>query len=135
PQEQEKVKGEGAIKGGVISGVDAVTLGATKFITGATARAVERATTKTLADNGVDVANAAARKAALETPEIAAQVKTARELAQKASDKLGKKIARTGGGLALETIGEGVGEYLGEFAATGKGDVVDAVVESLAGLS
>jgi hypothetical protein len=134
-EEQSRVKGEGAIKGTVLTGVDTLTLGATKFITGATARAVEKATVKTLTDKGVDVANEAAVKTAMADPAIMATVNEARTLAAKASDKLGKKIARTGGALALETIGEGVGEFVGEFAATGKASMVDAVVESLAGLS
>ena len=135
PEEQSRVKGEGAIKGTAVSTVDALTLGATKFITGASRRAVETATMKTLADKGVDVADAAAVKAAMADPAVMASVNSARKLAAEASDKLGKKIARTGGAIALETIGEGVGEYVGEFAATGKANAVDAVVESLAGLS
>jgi hypothetical protein len=134
PEEQSRVRREGLTKGGVITGVDAATLGVTKFITGTTRRAVERATTKALTDSGVDVANAAARKAAMETPEIAEKVKAAQELAQKGADALGKRLARTGGAVALETIGEGAGEYLGELAATGKANAVDAVVEGFAGL-
>jgi hypothetical protein len=134
PEEQSRVRREGLTKGGVITGVDALTLGATKFITGTTRRAVERATTKTLVDNGVDVTNAAARKAALQTPEIADKIRAAQELAQKGATTLGKRLARTGGAAALETIGEGAGEYLGELAATGKANAVDAVVEGFAGL-
>ena len=134
PEEQSRVKREGLTKGAVITGVDAAALGVTKFITGTTRRAVERATTKTLADNGVDITNAAARKAALETPEIADAVKAAQNLAKEGADKLGKRLARTGGAVALETIGEGAGEYLGELAATGMANAVDAVVEGFAGL-
>ena len=34
--------------------------------------------------------------------------------------------------MALETASEGIGEYAGEYAATGKkGDVVDATIEAL----
>lgn len=135
PEAQERVKGEGAIKGGVITGVDTLTLGATKFITGASRRAVEAATKKTLADQGVDVADAAAVKAAMADPAVLATVNEARKLAADASSTLGKRIAQTGGALALETIGEGVGEYVGEFAATGKADMVDAVLESISSLS
>src|SRR5687768_12225975 len=64
PEEQSRVRKEGLVKGGVITGIDALSLGATKFITNSSRRAVERATIKTLADNGVDVASAAARRAA-----------------------------------------------------------------------
>lgn len=134
PEEQSRARREGLVKGGVITGVDAATLGVTKWITGTTRRAVERATIKTLSDKGIDVTNAAARKAAMETPEIADAVKSAQELAQKSATTLGKRLARTGGAAALETIGEGAGEYLGEMAATGKANTVDAVIEGFAGL-
>lgn len=134
-EEQDRVTREGTIKAAGVTAVDTLTLGATKFITGATARAMERATVKTLTDKGVDLTDAAAMMAARSNPEIVAQVQYAQKLAKEASDKLGKRIARAGGAVALETIGEGAGEYLGEFAATGKADVVDAVVESFAGLS
>ncbi len=134
PEEQSRVRREGLTKGATITGVDALTLGATNWITGTARRAVERATVKTLTDKGVDVTNAAARKAAMETPEIADAVKSAQELAKDGANKLGKRLARTGGAVALETIGEGAGEYLGELAATGKANAVDAVVEGFAGL-
>src|SRR5687768_10716393 len=134
PEEQSRVRQEGLVKGGIITGIDAATLGVTKFITNTTRRAVERATVKTLADNGIDVTSAAARRAAMETPEIAESVKTAQELAKQGASKLGNRLARTGGAVALETIGEGAGEYLGELAATGKANAIDAVVEGFAGL-
>lgn len=134
PEEQSRVRREGLVKGGVITGVDAVTLGATKFITNTSRRAVERATTKALADRGVDITSEAARKAAMKTPEIADAVKEAQELARQGAETLGKRLAVTGGAAALETIGEGAGEYLGELAATGKANAVDAVIEGFAGL-
>lgn len=134
PAEQRGVLEEGAIKGGVITGVDASTLGLTNFIMGTTARAVERATVKTLADHGVDVSNKAAVLAASKNPAIVAAVQSSQKLAQTASDTLGKKLARVGGATGLETVGEGAGEYLGEMAATGKADKVDAVIEALSSL-
>lgn len=134
PDEQSRVRREGLTKGAIITGVDALTLGATKFITNTTRRAVERATIKTLADNGIDVTSAAARRAAMETPEIAEAVKSAQTLAKDGASKLGTRLAQTGGAVALETIGEGAGEYLGELAATGKANAVDAVIEGFAGL-
>lgn len=133
PKEQSRVRREGLIKGGVITGVDAATLGVTKFITNTSRRAVERATMKTLADNGVDVTNAAARRAAMETPEIAEAVTAAQSMARSGAERLGNRIAQTGGAIALETIGEGAGEYLGELAATGRANAVDAVIEGFAG--
>src|SRR5687768_5586330 len=134
PEEQSRVRQEGLVKGGIITGIDAATLGVTKFITNTTRRAVERATVKTLADNGIDVTSAAARRAAMETPEIAESVKTAQELARKGAETLGKRLAATGGAVALETVGEGAGEYLGELAATGRADALEAVIEGFAGL-
>lgn len=134
PKEQGRVRREGLVKGGVITGVDAATLGATKFITNTSRRAVEHATTKALADRGVDITSEAARKAAMKTPEIAEAVKEAQELARRGAETLGKRLATTGGAVALETIGEGAGEFLGELAATGKANAVDAVIEGFAGL-
>ncbi|MEO9231643.1 MAG: LPD38 domain-containing protein [Devosia sp.] len=134
PEEFSRVRREGLTKGAAITGVDALTLGATKWITGTTKRAVERATTKTLTDRGVDITSDAARKAAMETPEIADAVKAAQTLAKDGANKLGSRLARGGGAVALETVGEGAGEYLGELAATGKANAVDAVVEGFAGL-
>jgi hypothetical protein len=133
PEEQSRVLKEGAIKGGVITGIDAATLGFTNFITGTTRRAVERATAKTLADHGVDVTSKAAVEAAAKNPAIAESVKSAQELAAKASTTLGKRVARVGA-TGLETVGEGAGEYLGEMAATGKADKVDAVIEAFSSL-
>jgi conjugative element/phage-associated large polyvalent protein/ADP-ribosyltransferase-like protein len=134
PEEQGRVMKEGAIKGGVITGVDAATLGMTNFIMGTTRRAVERATVKTLTDSGVDVTNKAAVLAASKSPEISQAVKAAQDTAQKASTTLGKNLAKVGGATALETVGEGAGEYLGEYAATGKADKVDAVIEAFSSL-
>ncbi|SFU61555.1 hypothetical protein [Nitrosospira multiformis] len=71
----------------------------------------------------------------METPEIAEAVKSAQELAKQGAETLGKRLAQTGGAVALETIGEGAGEYLGELAATGKANALDAVIEGFAGLS
>jgi hypothetical protein len=134
PEEQSRVRREGLTKGAVITGVDAATLGITNFITGTTRRAVERATIKTLADHGVDVASDVARRAAMKTPAIATAVKTAQELAEEGAKKLGTRLAQSGGAVALETVGEGAGEYLGELAATGKADAIEAVIEGFAGL-
>lgn len=125
---------EGATKAGVITGVDIATLGVSKWITGATARAVERATTRTLADAGVDVTNEVAVLAARRKPEIVEAVRQAQQAAVKTTSTFGQKAARAGGALALETAGEGLGEYLGELAATGQGDMVDAVLESVLSL-
>lgn len=80
PAEQSRVLKEGAIKGGVITGIDAATLGLTNFIMGTTRRAVERATLKTLTDRGIDVTSEAAREAALKNPAIVKAVREAQDL-------------------------------------------------------
>jgi hypothetical protein len=97
PSERNDALQEGAIKGAVITGVDAATLG----LGGKLAKTLNRA-------------GAAGSRSA---------------------PGLGTRAAQLGTGVALETVGEGTGEYLGELAATGKPDIYDAVLESAAGLS
>lgn len=138
PEEMAQVKREGAIKGGVITAVDGVTLGLGGAVSGAMQRttrtALEAATRKALTDNGVDVASEAAVLAARSNPAISSAVRTAQESAVKASDTLKRRAAEAGTLLAMESVGEGVGEYLGELAATGEGNVTDAALESLLSL-
>lgn len=126
---------EGAVKGAVITGVDAFTLGLGGKVASTLNRtattAVETATRKALLDRGVDVADEAAVLAAKSNPETFAAVRAAQENAIKATDTLKRKAAQGGTLFAMETVGEGVGEYLGEMAATGEGSVPDAVMESL----
>lgn len=132
--ERSQVLQEGAVKGAVLTGVDAVTLGASKFVLGATNRAVEQATRRALVDSGVDVADAAAVQAARQAPEIVQAVQAAQKQAIATSNRLAPKMARGAAALGLETTGEGLGEYLGELAATGQGDMADAVLEAFLGL-
>lgn len=135
PEEMDQVKREGAIKGGVITGVDAITLGVGGKVAGAMQRtvstAMESATRKALIDRGVDVADQAAVLAARNDPAISAAVRAAQESAVKATDTLKRRAAEAGTLMSMETVGEGVGEYLGELAATGEGNITDAVLESL----
>lgn len=136
--ERSQAISEGAIKGGVITGVDALTLGAGGKLASAlqrtTSSAMESATRKVLLDRGVDLADNAAVQAARGNPEIATAVRAAQESARQVTDKFGKRLAVGGTLLGMETVGEGVGEYLGELAATGEGNVPDAVLESLLSL-
>lgn len=138
PEEMAQARSEGAIKGGVITGIDALTLGVGGKVASTLQRtsttAIEAATRKALVDRGVDIADEAAVLAARSNPEIAGAVRAAQENARKATDKLGKRLAVGGTVLSLETVGEGVGEYLGELAATGEGNVPDAVLEGLLSL-
>ncbi len=135
PEEMAQVKREGAVKGGVITAVDAATLGVGGKVAGAmqrtTATALETATRKALVDRGVDVADEAAVLAARQSPEISAAVRAAQDSAVKATDTLRRRAAEAGTLMSMETVGEGLGEYLGELAATGEGNIPDAVLESL----
>jgi len=130
---------EGAVKGGVITAVDAVTLGAggklAKTLGKPAIEAGARAEARVLADAGVDMASRASIEKALADPAIRVAAKAAGQSAAKAASTTGSKAAAAGTGLALETVGEGAGEYLGELAATGKADVYDAVLEAAAGLT
>lgn len=159
---------EGAVKGGVITAVDVVMFGTSKWWFGATSRAVEKATAKALADRGIDVAAAtsavkmaqaealaaskglpkdqvlknvteatvdAMRRTGLSDDAIVMAVKEAQDNAIKLSNSVAKRAKRFGGAVALETVGEGVGEYLGELAATGQAKPTEAVMEAIAGLT
>jgi len=135
PAERDAIKKEGAIKGGVVTALDAATLGVTKWITGTTARAVERATIKTLTDRGVNVADRAAVEAARANPDILRAVQQSADLAKAGVNTLGKKIGRGTAALGVESLGEGAGEYLGEYAATGEADKMEALIEAFSSLS
>jgi hypothetical protein len=131
---------EGAVKGGVITGVDAVTLGAgnvlAKSFGKAAINAGARAEARVLADAGVDLTSRTAIEVALAAnPALRETAKAAGEAAAKSASTVGAKASAAGTGLTLETAGEGTGEYLGELAATGEANVYDAVMESAAGFS
>ena len=130
---------EGAKKAAVITGVDALTFGAGKLATRAfvapAVRAGARAEAKVLVDAGVDITDGASIAAALANNELRAAAKAAGEAAAKAASSTARRVGNAATGLAMETGGEGVGEYYGEEAATGNGDVYDAALESISSLS
>ena len=136
--ESSEATSEGAIKGGVIGAVDAATMG----LSGALMRklgkpAIEAgamAEAKVLMNAGVDVTQPAQIIKALQDPTLRAAAQAAGKDAAKVATTAGQKIAMAGTGLGLETTSEGVGEYFGELAATGKGNVADAVLESMMGM-
>lgn len=134
PEERSQVVREGATKGAAVTAVDALTLGVSKWVTGAGRRAVESATQRALANAGVDIADRAAVMAARSDPVITTAVRSAQGEALKATETLTRRVARGGAALGLESFGEGLGEYLGELAATGKADTVDAVLEGMLSL-
>jgi len=134
PEERNQVMKEGAIKGGVITAVDMATMGGTKFITGAGRRALFQAEAATLRKHGIDATNRAAVEAAKADAKIATEVQQAQQHALAMTNTLAKRAGRGTAAIGLESIGEGVGEYLGEYAATGEADKTEAVLEGLLSL-
>jgi len=137
--ERSEALTEGATKGAVITGVDALNLGVggkvAKSLNKAAIEAGARAEARVLADAGVDLTSRAAIEKALTEPALREVAQAAGKQAAKQASTLGSKAATAGTGMAMETVGEGAGEYLGELAATGKADVYDAVMEAAAGLT
>lgn len=134
PDERLEALDEGLQKGAIIAGIDAATFGATKWLTGAASRAMERATITTLEREGIDVTDKTAVELARQRPEIVDKVQAAQKEALQGVSTLGQKTARGTSEVALQTIGEGAGEYIGELVATGHGDKVEAFIEAFAGL-
>ncbi|MDY0190711.1 MAG: LPD38 domain-containing protein [Desulfuromonas sp.] len=138
PDEQSAAMTEGAKKAGAITAVDALTFGIGGKISSTMRRtaenAVEAATRKTLIDAGVDISDATAVSAARSSQQLAKSVSEAQQNAAKIADSLRKRAAEAGVLLTVETIGEGLGEYLGELAATGQASVSEAVLESFLSL-
>jgi hypothetical protein len=131
---------EGSVKGGVITAVDAATLGAgrgvARLFNKTAIEAGARAEARVLADAGVDVTSRAAIERSLAAdPVLRATAQEAGKVAAQSASKIGSRAATGGTLLGMETVGEGAGEYLGELAATGKADKYDAVMEAMAGLS
>lgn len=138
PEEMSKTKKEGAVKAGVITGIDALTLGVGGKISSSMQRTVgksiDSATRKALLDAGVDISDAAALAAARSNPVIAKKVAEAQQNAAKISDTLRRRGVELGTLLTVESVGEGLGEYLGELAATGEASIPEAVLESFLSL-
>ena len=122
---------QGAVKGGVITGVDALTMGANRFMFGAPGRAVERAVTDKLVEEGVDVANPLAVKAGLANKEFLKKVTPDAEQAFSRAMATSRRVKRGAGALGLESAGEGVGEYMGSTAAGLDASFTEAALESL----
>lgn len=137
-QDKDDTIRESAIKGAVLTGVDAATLKLGSAIMkrlGSTAvREGAKAEAKVLMDAGVDMSSTTTINAALKSsPELFQAARLAGEKAAVGALSRSKKAGIVGTGLTMETAGEGVGEYAGEYAATGKADVVDATIEALSG--
>jgi len=130
---------EGAIKAGVITAIDAATFklggAAAGLFNRSAVKAGARAEAKVLADAGVDITDARAIAASLQNPALKTAAATAGTQAAKAATTMANRASRATGLLTMESVGEGAGEYWGEEAATGKGNVHDAAAEALAGFS
>jgi hypothetical protein len=83
--------------------------------------AVEQATARAMAREG------------LTDPKLIDAIRTAQTTALAGVNTVARKAGRGSGALGLESVGEGLGEYLGELAATGEASPTDAVMEALAG--
>lgn len=123
------IQGEAARKGVTQGVLDAALTAVGGSIA---ARPWTGARTKALVDQGVDVANAAAVKAALADPAKRAAIQAA-EKANRAAIPLSRKAGAVAAGAGIDTLGEGVGEYAGMTAATGEGSVGEAALESIYG--
>lgn len=140
PQERTEAIEEGAVKAGVITAVDAATfkLGgaiASSLNKGAI-RAGARAEAKVLADAGINIADGAEIVAVLaKNPALRKTAIEAGEKAAKAASSTASRIGAAGTLLTTETLGEGVGEYGGELAATGQADPYDAALEAISSFS
>jgi len=138
--EAQAAKEQGAVKGGVITAVDAATLGVgrgiARTLNGAAIKAGARAEAKVLADAGINISNGAEIVEALaKNPALR---ESARQAGQAAASEASRLTARVGTAATLgatETFGEGAGEYLGDLAATGEANPYDAATEAIAGFA
>lgn len=126
----DKVLEEGAKKGLTVAAVD----GLASAIGGA---AVMRpmlkfraAHEKVLRGMGVDLANAAAVRAATKTPQYMGAIKPFRDELV-AANTVGQNAMRGAAAFTAETFGEGMGEYAGEVVATGEGNFNEAALEAV----
>jgi N12 class adenine-specific DNA methylase len=118
--------GQALTKGAIIGLVDTITAGtAGKLLTGPARAASERA----LTSMGVNMADKAAVKLAMDTPEFAAKI--AGDTVYQASKAGAGNIARNVTAAGLDPLGEGVGEFVGEGMATGDWSVKEAAVEAI----
>lgn len=135
PMERATTLLEGAEKGGIISAIDLATFGGTKWLTSTAARAMEAATVRTLEQEGVDVSSRTAIEEARKNPALVEKVRQSQQTAVQGVNSLAQRAGRGAAEATLESVGEGAGEYLGELAASGKGDKMEAFLEAFAGLS
>jgi ribosomal protein S18 acetylase RimI-like enzyme len=146
------IPGVGTATGGAI-GVGVGFLGGT-FL-GGTVTEIAAYIDGELQQKGVDVTNKAQLLEALQDEKLMESIRSEAErkgLTTAAIDTLfagfggrfargiskgtgvGEKVARRGGDIAVESVGESVGEAGGQYAATGEVDIKDAVLEGVTGI-
>jgi hypothetical protein len=116
---------DNAIKSGVIGAVDTASLGMAGAFMNAPLKA---ATGRALSTAGVDIADTVAVQAAMKTPAIRQAIL---QDAEYLASKQGSNLIQSAGLIAGEMGSEGVGEYLGQWAATGDQNAKDAVLEGI----
>lgn len=128
---------KGFKKGGVITGVDVATMGATKMMFAPAFRAAEKASqdaiSGVLKSAGVNPFDDIAVKTAIsESPELMRAVRQAgARAATEAAPKGLKNVGLHSTAMSLDMIGEGTGEYVGSVVAGLDASLTDAVMESL----
>lgn len=130
PEEMDRIKTAGAIKGTVTGAADLLTLGINRWMMGIPGRAANRAAIGALSDLGVDVADKAAVEMALRVPTLrdAAASAATRALEPYAAGWRGVGLGATG--LGIEMFGEGAGEYGGTLAAGNEPSPTEALLEA-----
>lgn len=136
--ERNQAVKEGAVKSGVITTVEGLTMGLgkglSKTVFSGPAKAGAAAEARVLAQAGVDITKPEEIVKALAIPQLREQATAAGKTAAKAASSVKSRSAQAGGNLALQSLGEGGGEYLGTMAATGEGDKYDAILEAFSSI-
>lgn len=130
-----------AVEAATIRTIEAAGYDATKLATTIKQSQVEAL--KATANQGREASTAALEKATFEAmvregvtdPKLVSAIRNAQTTALEGVNTVARKAGRGTAAVGLETVGEGLGEYLGELAATGKASPTEAVLEALAGLS
>ena len=155
PEFQEKAAKEGWIKGLEIALVDALSFKLAGRVVSAPGKKLEKALSDELSEFGVDVSSQAAIRKVYADPKLKERfsnhideyLKTSFEATddtianvRRAADEFAKsqtfssKARRGVGALGIESVGEGVGEFVGEYHATGEAKPGDALFEAIAGM-
>lgn len=125
----DKVFDEAATKGLILGAVDAATWKMGRFFLDAPAKA---ATSRALTEMGVDAADKAAVKTAMQSNDFAQRI--AADTAYQTSLKGAENVARNTAAFATEPAGEFSGEYFGSGIAYDDWDTKNAALEAISSL-